>query len=423
MSRSILKNSSKIGGLSLVSRVIAFLREFLLIRFLSIGEQSDLFFAAFRVPNTLRKIFAEGLLSSILIPAIVSADHKGGKKRANKLTTLAFIQIESLIAIFCLIIYWKSEFVISIIVPGFGKEKIIASAHLLKILISFILFISSGAIFAAALQAHKKFFIPALAPAILNVLYVVTLATCLFNDCSLSTFSFGMLTTSVGYFILHIAAYLYLQFKFAKPTAETWDDFKLAVIQFIPCFISSGILEINHFVNTMFASYLQSGSLTLIRTSYQFVNIPVGIIAASLSTVLLPHFSKLHLEKSKDIGKHVLEAVKFTLWAILPICFLLYFFSKEIFETLFMGDAQAMSKIPMAQSIFSAYLIGLFAFALNKIFLSIFYAMRLSFVPMIATLISILVNFTLSRLLMGTYKAAGIAFASSASSITQTFFS
>lgn len=422
MSRSILKSTSQIGILALMSRCIAFLREYLLIRFLSVGDTSDIFFTAFRIPNTMRKIFAEGLLSSILIPAIVNAEHKGGAPRASRLTTLAFLHIELYIFLFCLLVFFNAQWTIALIAPGFAPEKIYMTGKLVKILISFILFISSGAIFAAALQAHKKFFIPAIAPAILNVLYIATLLCCWFFGLSVEIFCFGMIVVAIVYFLLHLTAYFYMHFSIAAPTKETWQDFKIVLLQFLPCFISSGILEINHFINTMFGSYLPSGSLTLIRTSFQFINIPVGIIAASLSTVLLPHFSKLHIENSKNVSRHVFEAIKFTLWSTMPICFLLRFFSKEIFQTLFWGDAQALAKIDMAQSIFVAYLVGLLAFSLNKIFLTIFFALRLSFVPMIATLISILINYILNRLLLETYQGSGIAFSSSISSISQTVF-
>ena len=422
MSKSILKHTSNIGILSLISRCIAFLREVLLIRLLSIGATSDIFFTAFRIPNTMRKIFAEGVLSSILVPALISAEHKGGRSHINRLTTLSFLIIESTIFAFCMFVFYYASSVITLITPGFSPEKVAHAAQLLKILISFILFISSGAIFAAALQAQKKFFIPAIAPAILNVLYVISLSICLYYNFSTEAFCYLMIAISIVYFVLHLVAYLYLQFTLSPPTKETWHEFKIVMIQFFPCFLSVGILEINHFINTGFGSYLPDGTLTLIRYSFQFVNIPVGIIAASLSTVLLPHFSKINLEHPDSLSQQIYEAVKFIIWSTLPICFLLAFFSREIFQTLFIGDAQALSKVPLAQSIFIAYLIGLLAFSLNKIFLSIFYALRLSFVPMIATIISIIINFTLNSLLLETYQGAGIAFAASVSSIFQSLF-
>jgi len=104
----------------------------------------------------------------------------------------------------------------------------------------------------------------------------------------------------------------------------------------------------------------------------------------------------------------------------MPICFLLTFFSKDIFHTLFLGDQQALDKIYLAQSIFIAYLIGLMSFSLNKIFLSLFYALRLSVIPMCTTLVAIFINFTLNKILLSSYQATGIAFAASAASIVQS---
>ncbi len=422
MSKAILKSTSQIGILALFSRFIAFFREYLLIRFLSIGDISDIFFTAFRIPNTMRKIFAEGVLSAILVPALVNARHKDGDAQADKLTTLSFFVIESLIFLFCLGVFFKAHGIIGFIAPGFAPQKAARAGDLLQILISFILFISSGAIFAAALQAHKKFFIPAIAPAILNVLYVSALVFCWLNNVPVELFCVSMIGVACIYFCIHLGSYFYMQYSLQMPDRVTWRNFSLVLLQLIPCIFSSGILEINHFINTMYGSYLPSGSLTLIRTSFQFINIPVGIIAASLSTVLLPHFSKLHLDKSESLSHHIFEAIKFTLWSTLPICFLLGFFSKEIFQTLFWADAQALAKVDLAQSVFVAYLIGLLAFSLNKIFLSVFFALRLSLVPMMATFIAIAINYSLTRLLLAQYQATGIALAASVSSIVQTMF-
>ena len=104
----------------------------------------------------------------------------------------------------------------------------------------------------------------------------------------------------------------------------------------------------------------------------------------------------------------------------MPLTFLMAFFSKEIFATLFLGDAQAMSKVPLAQSIFVAYLVGLLFFSLNKVFLAIFYALRVTTIPLLTTFISIAINYSLNRLLMHDYGTAGIAFSSSVAAIAQS---
>ena len=420
MSRSILKQSSKIGFLSLISRCIAFVREWLLIQYFSVGDTSDIFYAAFRIPNTMRKIFAEGALASILVPACISVHKKEGDDGLSKITSLSLFVIQGIIILICSIIFYWSFATVKLIVPGFSDAKIIATANLLRILISFIIFISSGAIIASALQSQKKFFIPAVAPSILNVSYILSLIICLYCKFSVNTFCWYVIGTSVLYFLLHLIAYLKYNYEFKAPTKETFYELKIILLQLIPCIVSVGIGEINHFINTGFASYLASGSMTLIRSSFQFVNIPVGIITASLVTVLLPHFSKLHLENPEEVENHLFEAIKFTIWTTMPICFMLFLFSEHIFETLFMGDLQALSKIALAKSIFNAYLIGLLSFSLNKIFLSIFYALRLTMIPMIASIIAIAINYSLSEHLINYYGASGVALAASISAIIQT---
>jgi putative peptidoglycan lipid II flippase len=422
MSRSILKQSSKIGFFALISRIIAFLREWLFIQFLSVGDTSDIFFTAFRIPNTMRKIFAEGALSSVLVPAFITAEHKEKGHGLNRLTTTALVVIETIILAICITVFYTAPTLIGKIAPGFSCEKIGKTAYFLKILISFILFISSGAIFAAALQSQRNFFIPALAPSILNVIYAASLCICIYFHLSVTMLCYLMIMTSIIFFLLHLVTYIKQGYTFQAPNNQTHTEMKLVVLQLIPCIISVGISEINHFINTGFASYLTGGSMTLLRTSFQFVNIPVGIITASLVTVLLPHFSKLHLEKSEDVAHHLFEAIKFIIWTTMPICFLLYLFSQHIFETLFMGDAQALSKIPLAQSIFISYLVGLLFFSLNKVFLAIFYALRMTIVPMIASIIAIGINYFLNQELIQNYGAAGIAFACSIAAIIQTLF-
>lgn len=420
MSQSILKQSSKIGFLSLISRCIAFIREWLLIQYFSVGDTSDIFYAAFRIPNTMRKIFAEGALASILVPACISAHKKEGDNGLNKITTLSLVVIQGIIILICSIISYWSFATIKLIVPGFSDAKIAATASLLRILISFIIFISSGAIIASALQSQKKFFIPAVAPSILNIAYISSLIICLYFRLSVDTFCWYVIATSVIYYLLHVIAYFHYNYKLQAPTQETYQELKIILLQLIPCIISVGIGEINHFINTGFASYLASGSMTLIRSSFQFVNIPVGIITASLVTVLLPHFSKLHLENPQEVEGHLFEAIKFIIWTTMPIFFILFLFSEHIFETLFMGDLQALSKIALAKSIFNAYLIGLLSFSLNKIFLSIFYALRLTMIPMIASIVAIAINYSLSEQLINYYGASGVALAASISAIIQT---
>jgi putative peptidoglycan lipid II flippase len=412
MSRVILKKASQIAILSMVSRCLAFIREFLLIKFLGIGAQSDAFFMAFRVPNTMRKIFAEGALSSVLIPALVKADRESGNKGASRLTTLAFIVVESLLLLFCLWVFFYAEFVMTSLAPGFDIDQVIYSVAFLRLLVSFILFVSSTAVLAAALQSKGKFLIPAVAPAFLNLFYVTALLVCLKMGYSIDLFCICMVAASAFSFLIHLAVYLKNSFSFLLPDAQTWMLFKGLLVQFFPYIVSMSVVEINFLIDIRFSSYLPAGSLSLIRYAFRFIGIPLGVMAASFATVLLPHFARLGLEDRKDLSLHLFEAIKLIVWAMVPVMFLMGLFSLEIFETLYSAGPDMIEKIKMTQIIFLVFLSGLLFFSINRVLLNVFYALELPRVPFVVSVFSVFLNYFLNQSLIQYYGAAGIAAAS-----------
>ena len=201
------------------------IREVLLLRFLGIGIVSDAFYAAFKFPNNLRKVFAEGALSSVLIPSFVRIKKKKGKKGIIQLITLSFIIIEVFIIFLALFFYWKAAVIIKLFSPGFSPEQIEKGGQFLKILSSFILFISSGSVFAAALQADSHFFIPAISPSILNVIYIGSLLTCMVYNLSVNIFCLSMIFGSIIFLIVNFIAYLKYNFTLKMPDKESWKEF------------------------------------------------------------------------------------------------------------------------------------------------------------------------------------------------------
>lgn len=420
MSRTILKKASQIGILSLASRCLAFVREFLLIRFLGIGAQSDAFFMAFRVPNTMRKIFAEGALSSVLIPALVKVDKERGNEGVNRLMTIAFIAVEAMLLAFCIWVFFYAKNLLLFLAPGFNPEQIMYSVKFVRILVSFILFISSSAVLAAALQSKNKFLIPAVAPAFLNIFYIGSLLACLYFGYSTETFCACMVSASAAGFLLHLFMYFKNNFSFALPDSETIRSFTSMMITFFPYIVSMSIVEINFMIDMRFSSFLPAGSLSLIRYAFRFIGIPLGVMATSFATVLLPHFSRIGVENKKDLGINLFEAIKFIIWIIVPIVFLMGLFSAEIFETLYSSGPGMIEKIKTTQTIFLVFLSGLLSFSLNRVLLNVFYALEIPRVPFTVSVLSVFVNFFMNKTLIKFYGAPGIAAASVLAAVMQT---
>jgi putative peptidoglycan lipid II flippase len=414
MSRSIIKKTAGIGGSTLLSRFFAYIREMLLIQFLGIGAISDAFFIALRVPNSLRKIFAEGALSSVLVPALIHAERQDGAQGVNRLLTLSFVVIQAFI--FCLVIgmIFFSENIVLCMAPGASGLQLTASIQFLKILAPFILFLSSSAILAAALQASHYFFLPGIAPALLNCLYVGFLSICLYFSWSVATFCWLMIAASIINLIIHAIVCLRYNFALAIPTRESFASFKKVILQLFPSLLSVGINEVNFWIDSGFASYLQSGTLSLLRYAYQFVNIPLGVIATSLSIVLLPYFSKIGHSKD-ELSHYLVEAIKFVVWMMLPITIIMIYCSREIFETMFFSDKFTMDHVICAQHNMNAYLLGLTFFALEKIMLNAFYAVQSAGIATGVSVITIGMNYWMNSLLMQIYGGMGLALATSIS--------
>ncbi len=412
MSRSIIKKAIGIGSSTLLSRFFAYFREILTMQFLGVGVLSDAFFVALRVPNSLRKVFAEGALSSVLVPALIRVDRNEGKVGVDRLLSLSFIMIEFLIGLLVVAICWFAPTIVVKMAPGGSSEQLVASVTFLKILAPFILFLSSSAILSAALQATNRFFLPGLAPAVLNCLYVVALGCAIYFSWSVELLCWSWILAAACNFLVHVVVCLAYHFRFEQPTKSTWIAFGQVLLQLLPCILSVGIGEINFWIDCGFASYLESGTISLLRCAYQLINIPLGVIATSLSIVLLPQFSKIGNSR-QELGTYLTQAISFVTWLMVPITIVMIYSSREIFETLFFSSKFTMDHVIQAQWNMNAYLLGLLFFALEKILLNAFYALQSTGIATGVAFFTIGMNFFMNRALMTMYGGMGLALATS----------
>lgn len=418
--RSILKKTIEFGAPTFLSRMLALVREVLQARVLGVGIVSDAFLAAFKIPSSLRKIFAEGALTGALVPTIVSLLKQDGKKSVDDLMTLSFIVFEGTLLALCLLIFWQPYATIKLIAWGFSQEQISYAVPFLRILIAFILFISSSALLGGALQAVHHFFIPAFAPVLLNVFFIAGLLICRWFNASLMYLCIFIVLGSAASFLMHLYVYFRYHFSFGTINAQAKRNFNLLIRKFIPSMIGMSVVEINLFLDSTVASFLSKGSYTLLYYGSRLMGIPLGVFAVAFSSILLPHFSRVVLYAPKRIAFYLLESAKFVFWVTVPAAILMTFFAQKIFITLFVSDKFPISRIPEASYILISLLIGLFFFSINKILLNIYYAMHDTKVPMYTSGISAAFNLSANLILMQNFGTVGIAFATTLSGILQT---
>ncbi|PKN03440.1 murein biosynthesis integral membrane protein MurJ, partial [Candidatus Dependentiae bacterium HGW-Dependentiae-1] len=436
--KSIIKKTIEVGVSTLLSRFLGIWREMLTVQFLGDKILLDAFTTAFKVPNSLRKIFAEGALSAAFIPTLVRMKKKGETEQINRLMTLSFLLIEGVLIALCLLMFWQTDWLLRIIAPGwfvggqeaafFGfpvpaawaglgtpVEQVAYAATYFRILIAFIIFLSSSSLLAGALQSVNHFIIPAFSPVLLNVVWVTGLLLGLYYHLPSESLCYFILFGGLLQFLLHLFVYYKLHFSFERVTEKTWDYFREIMNKFFPCLFSMSISEISLFIDTSFASYLPDGSMYLIYLANRFMGIPQGVFASAFSTILLPHFSRVNIYAPKRMSFYLLEVTKFVFWITIPAMILMSFFAGKIFQTLFLSSKFTIDQVAEAKLILIAFLAGLFCLAMNKILLNMYYALHNTRIPAWVSIIGIAVNVVLNFLFVTRFHASGLALATTIS--------
>jgi len=408
------------GSAVLGSRFLGVIRELLTVKYLGVSSLSDAFMSAYRVPNSLRKIFAEGALSSSLIPSLVHAKQHGKHENIHSFMLLALLFFESLVLVICAAGIYFSDGLMAFIAPGFSVEKVRQTASLFRILMPYIFFLSSSALFSSALQSVNHFFIPSITPMLMNIVFIASAFVCMKRQLPPEYLCYLILFGGLIQLIMHIGMYLKLKFSFAKIKPETWKEFYPVAVKFLFCMIGLGISEINLFVDTWFGSYLPEGSITLITYSTRFMGIPLGIFATSFSTILLPYMSKLSCYAPKRAGFFLLEAAKLVFLVAFPATILMAFFSVNLFETIFLSSKFSAAHVIEASSILNAYLVAIFAISLNKILMNMYYSFHVTWITAIISLFACIANAGLNYLFVAHLQATGIALATTVAAFVQT---
>lgn len=441
--KSLLAKTIQVGTSTLLSRFLGLLRELLTSRFLGVGDMADAFLTAFKIPNSLRKIFAEGALSAACIPTFVGVMKKESQKQVSALMSLSFLFFEGVLIVLCALIFWQAEYVIRLIAPGWfltpgavvmhsgipflGRliewlapawyvmvplsSQVLQAIAYVRILISFIVFLSSSALLAGALNAINHFFVPAISSVLLNFVFIGGLLACLKIGLSVEWLCAAILFGGFLQFILHVIMYFSLHFTIRAPDQATWGHFKLIMKKFLPCLLSMSILELNLFMSTSLATYLPKGSIALLYYANRFMGIPLGVLVGAFSTILLPYFSRISTYAPQRLSVYLFEAAKVVFWISIPCTILMSFVAEKIFHTMFLSEKFSLEHVQQAAHLLIIFLAGLFFFSLYKILLNIYYALHDTKTPCCISLVVLALNYSLCKLFAPFFGVHGLALA------------
>lgn len=419
---TLYRNFLNVGAMTLLSRILGFVRDMLLATVLGTGMAADAFVAAFRFPNLFRRLFAEGAFNAAFIPLFSGALEKMGDDEARAMAG----RIISWLIVFLTIITILAEifmpYVLTPFVPGFlnDPEKFELAVLLTRICFPYLACMSLMAAYGAILNGLGKFLAAAFAPVLLNIVLVIILAALVLmtpenEEVAAIWVAVGTLIGGVAQLVLVTWAVRSTGFlpRFTLPRLSA--DVRRFWLLALPAIATGGITQINIFIGTIIASGA-AGAMSYLYYADRLYQLPLGIIGIAIGVVLLPEMAR-HLKAGRDTeaATAMQQSLQFAMLLSLPAAAGLMALSEPIISLLFERGAFTALATTQTAIALVAFSFGLPAFVLIKVFQPGFFAREDTMTPTIFAGISVVINVGLSLALFPAFTHLGIAIATSVS--------
>lgn len=330
---------SRVASGTFLSRVLGLVREQVFAHLFGASLAADAFFAAYRIPNLLRDLFAEGALSSAFVPVFKQKLKEGSKEEAFELAQVSFSVLGLVVTAVCIIGALLSPYLVKIIAPGFEKVlgKAELTAQLTAYMFPFLLLVALAALAMSILNSFDRFGVPALAPALFNIgVIAAAFIICPYLERPIFGIAAGVLLGGAGQFLIQVPGLYRIGFRFRfKP------DFRNPGLRRIGRLMSpmiGGLAagRINIFVNTLLASLLAAGSVSYLTYSYRIMHLPLGMIAVALGTVALPKASaQAAADDIAGLARTFYRAIHLCFFLVLPVAAFFVVAGDEVIGLLF----------------------------------------------------------------------------------------
>ncbi len=418
-----------VGIAILCSRLLGLVREMVIASLFGASRNLDAFLTAFRAPNMLRDLFAEGALSTAFVTTfskkIAAEGDQSAWKLANKVATLTTVFMSAVTLLGVLL----SHQLIAVLAPGFDPAKAELTILLTRVMFPFILMVSLAALVMGMLNAKDVFGVPAMASSFFNLGSIVGgVAFAWWFDPSFGTRALiGLsLGTLVGGF-LQLAVQVPALFKIGyvfHPDFNWRDEGVRKVLQLMgPAVIAASAVQVNVLINSVFASYLQDGAVSWLNIAFRLMQLPLGIFGVAVATVTLPLVSRSAAAGNMPEFRGALaHALRLVMLLTIPSAIGLIILAEPIIALIYEhGRFTAFSTQQTAEAL-RFYAVGLVGYSAVKVLAPAFYALDRRNLPMLVSLLSIALNFALNFLLTFYLKLGHKGLALSTSVVALTNF-
>lgn len=418
--KSISKTTASVGSMTFISRIFGFARDMICAHVFGASPAYDAFLVAFKIPNFLRRLFAEGAFAQAFIPILSDYRVNKDKKAVQILIDNTCGILSLVLALITILGIIFAPYIARLYAPGFDVdgERYDLVVYMLRITLPYILLISLTAFISSVLNTYDRFLIPAITPVLLNISLI-----------SGALFFSEYITEGVIALAWAVTIGGVLQLLFQLPFIAKIRHFprfrlsgdtkgvKLILSKMAPALFGVSVAQISLLFDTVFASFLPKGSVTWLYYSDRLMQFPLGIFGVALATVVLPHLSRSYAKS--DLGKFSFSvdwALRVVFLIATPASLGLFLLSEPLLVSLFNYGKFTNYDVIQAAASLKAYSLGLLAFIFIKILASAFYAQKNTKTPVKVAAIAMVSNILLSLILMQFLQHVGLALAVSISS-------
>jgi len=417
---SLLRSSGVVGVMTLLSRVLGLVRDVVIANLFGATGSADAFFVAFKIPNFLRRLFAEGAFSQAFVPVLSEYRTQRTLADVQLLVNRVAGTLGAILLLVTLIAVAASPIVTAVFAPGFYMHETVKfdlASDMLRITFPYLLLISLTAFAGAILNSYERFAVPAFTPVLLNVCLIgCALFLTPIMDEPVMALAWGVLMAGAVQLCFQLPFLWHLRL-LPKPRWGWQDEGVQRILMLmLPALFGVSVAQINLLLDTVLASFLQTGSVSWLYYSDRLSELPLGVFGIAISTVILPSLSRKHASQSTDSFAHTLDwAVRMILLIGLPSAVALVMLAEPLIITLFKYGAMTERDVAMSAMSLRAYGVGLLAFMLIKVLAPGYFSRQDMKTPVKIAIQAMVANMVFNLLLIFPFQHVGLAAATSMS--------
>lgn len=419
MKKRLFRSTLLVSGMTTISRVFGLARDIVIATIFGAGAGLDAFIVAFRIPNFLRRLFAEGGFSQAFVPILSEYRTQKSHAEVKALVDQSAATLGLLLFLVSILGTLAAPVLIYIFAPGFADEpdKQLLAVDMLRLTFPYLLFISLTALAGGILNTYGNFSVPAFTPVLLNLALIgcaIYLAPYL-NE-PIVALAWAVLLAGVLQLLFQLPFLLRLGL-LPRPSFKRDPEGVRRILRLmLPTLFAVSITQINLLVDTLIASFLATGSISWLYYSDRLVEFPLGVFGVALATVILPSLSQQHTSGDGKAYSATMDwALRLVFLIAVPAALGLALLAVPMLTTLFQYRAFNAFDVSMASRSLGAYALGLPAFVLIKVLASGFFSRQDTVTPVKIGVVAMLANVVLNLLLVFPLAHAGLALATSLS--------